>query len=131
MSRTTLLGNLPLIKEGANKNRLDRVALSKQIGFSIEEIYKAYNNWIQIFRIKESTLTFEEYLYKMKEAGIRPVNLGNENYDYHLSRYTDDGPYTKNSCRFILKKNNLKEQVENGKNTIVDRWSERSKAYDF
>lgn len=111
MTRTLLLGNLPTIKKGVNKNRLDRISLAKQLNFTKQQVYKAYNNWIQIFRIEGSSLTFEEYLNKMLDAGILPENVGNDmNMDYHLSRYNDEGPYTNESCRFILKTENMLEQ---------------------
>ena len=110
MTRTVLLGKLPLIQTGLNKNRLDRRSTAKQFGLSYNQIYKAYNNWIQIFRVENSTLTFEEYLYKLKESVILPDDVGNNNEQYHLSRYNDEGPYTNTSCRFILKIENLMEQ---------------------
>jgi len=121
MTRTSFLGNLPLIRSGPNRNRLDREIVAKHLNYSIEEVYKAYNNWIQIFRIEGSTLTFEEYLNKLNETGIRPSDLGNDNNNYHLSRYTDEGPYTNNSCRFVMKRVNMEEQILHGRNKFIDR----------
>lgn len=81
------------------------------MGWQYTEVVKAYNNWIQIFRIKNSTLTFEQYLYKMHEVKIRPFDIGMSlNEQYQLSRYNDEGPYTNQSCRFILAKLNLEEE---------------------
>lgn len=111
MTRTLLLGNLPVIGKGINKKRLDRNKLCEQTGLSKKQIYKAYNNWIQIFRIPDSTLTFEQYLIKLDEAGIKPEDVGNYSQNYHLSRYNDEGPYTNESCRFIPKPENMNEQV--------------------
>jgi hypothetical protein len=119
MTRSVLLGNLPKITKGINKGRLDRPKTAELYGFTIKQIYKAYNNWIQIFRVKGSTLSFEEYLNKLKEANIIPEQLGNDNYDWHLSRYDDESPYTKETCRFVYKHINMSEQVLNGRNRFV------------
>lgn len=105
-----LLGNLPVYNFGVNVGRLNRSEVSKITGFSKNEIKKAYLNWIKIFRIENSTLTFEDYLKKLKDANIRPTDVGLAIDSYNLSRYNDTGPYTKDSCRFILKKDNLNEQ---------------------
>lgn len=119
MTRTAFLGNLPIIKYGINRGRLDRPILCKERELTKEEIHKAYNNWIQIFRIKESTLTFEEYLNKMNDVGISPFDVGNDNEQYHLSRYNDEGPYTNESCRFVKKYINMSEQTTN---FVKNRW---------
>lgn len=116
MTRTSLLGSFPTFKRGPNTGRLDRKATAKALGWSNAEIGKAYNNWIQIFRKQNSTLTFEEYCDKLKEAKIRPYDVGCVFGKYSLSRYTDDGPYTFESCRFILCKDNRIEQDLNGRN---------------
>lgn len=105
-------------KKGINKGRLDRVKIAELYKFSYKQINKAYNNWIQIFRISNSSLTFEEYLLKLVEANINPDMLGN---DYHLSRYDDESPYNVHTCRFVRKYINMKEQIQNGKNTLMDR----------
>ena len=60
--------------------------------------------------MKGSTLTFEEYLTKMREAKILPEQIGNDINAYNLSRYNDEGPYTKESCRFVQTHKNLAEQ---------------------
>jgi len=100
------------ITSGINIGRIDRVKSALMYDLSLEEFSKAYNNWIQIFRIDGSNLTFEEYLMKMKEVGIKPFDVGNDNEQYHLSRYNDEGPYTISSCRFIRKIENLQEQAK-------------------
>lgn len=115
MSRTDLLYGLPLISSGPNVNRLDRQAAAKQRKLTPKELAKAYNNWIQIFRVSSSDLAFIEYLDKMLEAGITPFDVGCHIGDYQLARIGDEGPYTKSSCRFILRENNFIEQIENGK----------------
>lgn len=115
------LGNLPTFQTGINKGRLDRIKVADVVGFTYKQVSKAYNNWIQIFRIENSDLTFEEYLNKLKEANITPDNVNNIN-GYNLARFNDEGPYTKESCRFIPCLQNSNEQVMNGKHvysTIV------------
>lgn len=121
MSRFNLFGNLPTIKVGPNKGRLDREKVAELYCLSIKQVYKAYNNWIQIFRIKESNLTFEQYLNKLKEANITPDNLGNDNNDWHLSRYDDESPYSLNTCRFVYKHINMYEQIIHGKNKRITK----------
>jgi hypothetical protein len=117
MTRTVMIGGLPLHSSGSNKGRLDRNATAAQLGWTIGQVSKAYNNWIQVFRMSGSTLTFEQYINKMKETGILPEDVSNHIGGYHLARYGDEGPYTNESCRFILTEDNLQEQRDNG------RWS--------
>ncbi len=95
---------------GPNKGRLDRKAAAIILGWSKEEISKAYNNWIQIFRKEGSTLTFSQYCDKMKEAGIGPADVGNGRERFHLARFNDEGPYSKESCRFVPGEVNFREQ---------------------
>lgn len=110
MARATLLGGLPIILSGSNRGRLDRKAAAELLGISIEEVYQAYNLWIQLFRTKGCELTLLQYFEKLKDAGISVRALGNKPEDYHLARYGDVGPYTVTSCRFITKAENLREQ---------------------
>ena len=106
-----LLGKMPTYESGPNKGRLNRDAAALQWGITKEELHKIYNNWVQTFRFKESTLTFEQYLLKMDEASITPNQIGHHmDEQYHLSRYGDIGPYTNDSCRFVVKRANLAEQ---------------------
>ena len=103
-------GNLPTWEEGPNIGRLDRYHIAVLYNFSKEEVNKAYLNWMEVFRIEDSTLTFEEYLDKLWFNGLTPSDVGTYLGQYNLSRYNDEGPYTKESCRFILKEDNLAEQ---------------------
>jgi len=110
MTRKLFIEDLPLHKFGPNTGRIDRKAAAKLLNVTEKQFHKAYNNWQLIFnRQPYSTLSLKEYFKKMNEAGINPDNLGNEIDSYHLSRYNDEGPYTKESCRFITKRENLKE----------------------
>ena len=102
---------MPVWKTGTNVGRLHRAEAARKLKLSKKEIHKAYSNWILIFRMDGSTLTFEQYLNKLDAAGIRPFDLGNGINDFHLARVNDDGPYTNDTCRFITKRENLAEQV--------------------
>lgn len=103
-------GNLEVYDTGINKGRLNRDAISNRLNISKKELQKAYLNWIEIFRYPDSTLKFSEYLDKLSESGISPVDVGNCINEYNLSRYGDMGSYSKENCRFILKEENLEEQ---------------------
>lgn len=59
-------------------------------------------------------LSFDEYIKKIEEAEICADQIGVKNGDYQLSRYDDTGDYTPDSCRFITKEENLKEEIKNG-----------------
>lgn len=115
MSRTALLIDMPLIETGPNRGRLNRPVAALAWRMSEAEISKAYNNWIQIFRYIESTLTFAQYLTKMREAGIGPLDLGMKNGQWQIARLGDQGAYTIDNCRFVLREVNFAEQVQNGK----------------
>ncbi len=121
MTRTLLIGDLPLHTKGMNVNRLDRKRAAELYGLTDAQLHKAYNNWIQIFRMEGSTLTFQEYLNKLDEASITPDEVGTYNHQYQLSRVNDEGPYTKESCRFLLKTENFREQVDNGSHYVYGR----------
>lgn len=115
MSRTKLLAGLPIVTSGRNRGRLDRVAAAKQTGLTRRQLSKAYNNWIQIFRVEGSTLGFADYLEKMREAAITPDDVGCRTGRYNLARIGDDGPYTSEACRFVTQAQNLAEQIANGR----------------
>lgn len=59
-------------------------------------------------------LTYEQYLLKIKDAGISAHDIGNKKGKYQLARYGDVGDYTPESCRFITKEKNMLELIENG-----------------
>lgn len=106
--RIELFGNLPF----KYNKFLDRKKICKMFNLNYKQLAKAYNNWIQIFRIKESNLTFEQYLLKLKETNINPDNIGNKRDQYNLARYNDIGPYTAKNCRFITRLQNENEQIK-------------------
>lgn len=103
-------GNLPLWESGVNIGRLDRTYIAELYKFTKKEIDKAYLNWMEVFRVEGSTLTFEQYLDKLYLSKLTPSDVGTYLGKYNLSRYNDEGPYTIDSCRFILKEENLAEQ---------------------
>ena len=105
------LGNLPRILKGVNKTRLNRQATADLYGFSFQQIHKAYNNWNMLFKRKNSTLTFKEYLDKMVEVKITPDDLGTGIDDYNLCRVNDEGDYHNYNCSFKPKRENLAEQI--------------------
>ena len=46
-------------------------------------------------------LTFDDYCYLVKEAGLVSSKLGINGEGYDLARYEDKGPYAIGNCRFI------------------------------
>lgn len=110
MKKKEFYGNLPRHERGPNTGRLNRKLVCQEYDISVQELFKAYWNWQEIFRIEKSTLTFEEYLNKQRSINIKPSQVGNGEGQYNLSRYKDEGPYTKESCRFILRIENIYEQ---------------------
>lgn len=67
-----------------------------------------------------SPLTFEDYLIKIKEAGItEPNQLGSFSGQYHLGRLGDVGDYEIDNCRFITSNQNHREAHANGRNDAL------------
>jgi hypothetical protein len=106
MKHSHLLGNLPTRKSGM----LNRLLAARKLGISKEALHKGYNNWCQTFRMKGSCLTLEQYFQKLREANITVFDLGNTSGRYQLARFNDEGPYTKDSCRFVPIEVNFSEQ---------------------
>lgn len=126
-----MIGGFPIVVSGVNKGRLDRSTTAVCIGWSVREVSKAYNNWIQIFRMEGSDLTFEQYVRKMRDIGIRPDDVGNGRVQYHLARHGDMGPYSVATCRFILKSENLAEQKVESPFTRAVRKHGRARAIEM
>ena len=107
-------------------------------------------HWKTKYRAKEKNakkeglavlLTFDEYLYKLFEAGITsPIEIGVQREKYQLARFKDEGNYTVESCRFITKKENEEEKsqeyqsfgakVSANKSSIL-AWSKADQIYDL
>jgi len=91
----------------------DRLAIAQHYGFTLKEIYGAIDSWRKLYvRQPTSSLTLEEYLGMMKDAGLRPSMVGLRRGQYHLARYGDAGAYHLHSCRFIPQEQNQKERKE-------------------
>src|SRR5712675_930167 len=78
-------GNLPCHQNGINKGRLDFPLLAANYGWSIREINKARQAWVNVFRFEESNLTFEQYLNKLKLQRLRPNDIGTKPDKYNLA----------------------------------------------
>lgn len=107
-----MIGDLPRISNGMNSGRVDRNAVSVMYGFSIKQLTKAYLNWMDVFRTpyEKSTLTYRQYLDKLKESKLTPTDIGNSDDQFNLARYNDEGCYHNHNCRFITRASNLLEQ---------------------
>jgi hypothetical protein len=69
-----------------------------------------------VYRGTSSELTFGDYLDKILEAGIKiPEQVSKYAAGYVLGRYTDEGSYTVDSCRFITQLENTHEAIKNGR----------------
>ena len=92
---------------------INRIALAASYGWTVKEIYRANDAWRQMYaRQSASDITFTEYLNTMRDAGLRPDQVGLRRGQYHLARFNDAGAYTKGNCRFIPQYDNQKERRE-------------------
>jgi hypothetical protein len=92
---------------------IDRVALAKSYGWSVQEIYRAKDAWRRMYtRQPASDITFTEYLDAIRDANIRPNQVGLRRGQYHFARFNDSGAYIKGNCRFIPQYDNQKERRE-------------------
>jgi phage tail tube protein FII len=67
-----------------------------------------------------SLLSLEDYMKKVEAVGMTsPDQIGKHKGQFVLGRYTDEGPYTRESCRFIPCEDNLTEAFDNGRH---DNW---------
>lgn len=122
---------MPIFETGINKGRLNRPVAAATWKMTIMEIGKAYNNWIQVFRYSESTLTFHQYLTKMRAVQIGPFDVGVKNGQWQLARDGDAGAYTDGNCRFIPSEANFAAQVQNGKFVLHRDHEPDGKAHVF
>ena len=106
------IGDLPRILLGPNKGRVDRGKVSLIYGFTVKQLTKSYLNWIEVFRspYQDSTLSYRQYLDKLRESNLTPDDIRNGEGGYNLSRVNDEGCYHEHNCRFILWAQNLIEQ---------------------
>jgi hypothetical protein len=69
----------------------------------------------------ETELTFQQYLQKALDAGLKaPNEIGRKLGQFVLGRVGDIGNYTDNNVRFITSTQNHKERFENGRNLEGD-----------
>jgi hypothetical protein len=59
-------------------------------------------------------LTYEQYVEKLAEAGITYKQVSRKKGGYCLARYTDQGDYTPQSCRFVPLHVNVEDRTKNG-----------------
>lgn len=78
----------------------------------IRKKYKSHTGCARAKNVKY--LTFEQYYDKIKEAKITVHQIGNNIDSYQLSRYTDQGDYTPESCRFVTMRENIEDRHRNG-----------------
>ena len=92
---------------------IDRIALAKVYGWSVKEIYREKDAWRRLYtRQPASNITFIEYLDAIRDANLRPNQVGLRHGQYHFARFNDSGAYTKGNCRFIPQYANQKERRE-------------------
>lgn len=92
---------------------IDRIAIARERGWALAEVYRAKDAWRKMHaRQPGSTISFFEYLDMIECAGLRPNMIGLRRGQYHLARYNDTGPYTKDNCRFIPQEKNQAERKE-------------------
>lgn len=89
-------------------------------GFSTSDARKWVRKWRNLkartnHTGTEMTLSLKCYVLKAKAAKIvSPDQIGRKPHLYQLGRYGDSGGYTKNNCRFITMRQNLRERKING-----------------
>lgn len=66
-------------------------------------------------RGKGSKLSFTNYIQLVIASGLTlPSQIGTHNGDWQLARWTDTGPYTLKSCRFVTAEENREDKEVNG-----------------
>ena len=66
-------------------------------------------------------LSYDEFVYLVKNANLLSSQLGFTGKNYVLARYNDTGDYSINNCRFISQRENIKEQKISNKSLIARR----------
>lgn len=87
---------------------------------------KLYRRWMnkKVNATKEGLeceLSYEEYCYLVKQAGLKSSQLGFKGEKYVLARYNDSGNYSIGNCRFITQYENTKERKLSEKSIIASR----------
>lgn len=82
----------------------------------IDDDGKLYQRWVnkRVNAKKEKiyfNLTFEDFIFLVRDAGLKSSQLGYKGEKYVLARFGDKGGYTIDNCRFITQKENAAEKV--------------------
>jgi hypothetical protein len=92
---------------------INRIQIANEKGWTIQEVYKARDAWRKLYaRQPLSTITFDEYINMIQDAGLRPSMIGLRRGQYHLARFNDSGAYSPGNCRFIPQEQNQHERKE-------------------
>jgi hypothetical protein len=104
----------------------EKIAVVERLGFKMEETKSlfakfSYHHHGAPRRGLQTDLTFENYLQKVREAGVQSSDqIGQRNDQFVLARHGDQGHYTNDNCRFVTGLQNRQEAWENGRNNWVD-----------
>lgn len=83
-------------KEVNDDGKLKRKYINKRVNAEHEHI--------------DFSLTYEEFILLVKEAGLKSSQIGFSGENYVLGRYNDTGAYKIGNCRFITQKENSDEK---------------------
>ncbi len=101
----------------------EKIEAVSKAGFDPKEAQDWYRRYYghrsnAVSRGLQSHLSFDQYLVKLKEAGITQLNqLGSYAGQFHLGRVGDQGDYVDDNCRFITSNQNHRESFANGGQT--------------
>lgn len=111
----------------------EKVAIAERFGFKAEDTESlfakfTYHHYGAPRRGLQTELTFEDYLQKVRNAGIQtPDQIGQRNDQFVLARHGDQGHYTNDNCRFVTGLQNRQEAWENGRNDWVENMRGQTK----
>lgn len=110
---------LPIILSGKNRGYTDKVASAEMLGVTLDEFKRILAN-VKAMHIREpeSTISVIEYVNKMREQGLTIDDIGTGINKYQAGREDDEGPYTKDSFKFILMRENLDQRNENNPSNV-------------
>jgi hypothetical protein len=102
----------------------DQATTGQRYGYSAKESFAFYKKWKSLrtnaqTRGIECLLTFDQFIRKAHEAGIRPSHIGRRPGQYNMCRWTDRGNYTNSSCRFATKEENYIDRGFNGGSALA------------
>ena len=110
---TKIYAGIPLILSGSNRGNIDYSEAAKMTGLSIDQVKKALGALKGMYsRQPESTITFFQYLEKLKQSNLTLDDIGCTKGKYQACRNGDRGAYHVDSFSFKLMDENLKERDE-------------------